>query len=103
MVRKNLWGGRFTAPPSEAMTALNDSFAFDKELLAEDVAGSIAWAKELVHAKALSGAEAKRIVAALRRIESLAPEGDHEDVHSFVEAELRKRVGSLAGKLHTGR
>ena len=30
-------------------------------------------------------------------------EADAEDVHSYVEGELAKRIGPLAGKLHTGR
>ena len=28
---------------------------------------------------------------------------DYEDVHSYVEAKLREKIGPLAGKLHTGR
>ena len=42
-----MWGGRFDGGPSELLRALNDSFAFDRELFAEDVEGSIAWARAL--------------------------------------------------------
>ena len=92
----SLWGGRFAAAPSALLRVLNDSFAFDRELFVEDVEGSIAWASF-----ALPPHESEPIVAALRTIPS--PEGDYEDVHSYVEAKLYEAVGPLAGKLHTGR
>ena len=43
----NLWGGRFGEGPSELLRAFNDSFAFDAELFAQDIEGSIAWAGAL--------------------------------------------------------
>jgi len=42
-----MWGGRFDAAPSQLLRALNDSFAFDRELLTDDVQGSVAWAQAL--------------------------------------------------------
>jgi argininosuccinate lyase len=96
-----MWGGRFAEGPSALLRALNDSFAFDRELFAEDVEASIAWATELGAAGVLSADEARALVDALRRV-TLA-ESDAEDVHSFVEDALRTDVGALAGKLHTGR
>ena len=103
-----LWGGRFSEPPAEALRKLNDSFGFDRALLPEDVAGSIAWAEALGRAKVLTPREKARLVKALRAIGAAGisgiPEGAaDEDVHSFVEGTLRRRLGSLAGKLHTGR
>jgi argininosuccinate lyase len=99
-----MWGGRFAEGPSSLLRALNDSFAFDVALLAEDVEGSIAWARALEAAGVLSAEEATAITTALAAI-TLDPNatGDHEDVHSYVEAKLREQVGALAGKLHTGR
>ncbi len=106
--RATLWGGRFSEPPAEALRKLNDSFGFDAVLLPEDVAGSVAWAEALGRAKALTPREVARLVKALRAIGAAGlpgvPEGtSYEDVHSYVEGTLRRRVGSLAGKLHTGR
>jgi argininosuccinate lyase len=95
-VTHSLWGGRFAAAPSALLRALNDSFAFDRELFVDDVEGSVAWARA-----ALPASEAETIVAALRAIAS--PVGDYEDVHSYVEAKLYEAIGPLAGKLHTGR
>ncbi|HEX7152662.1 MAG TPA: argininosuccinate lyase [Thermoanaerobaculia bacterium] len=97
-----MWGGRFADQPSELLRALNDSFAFDQALLAEDVEGSIAWAQALAKAGVLTAEEAERVLEGLRTIQN--PDGtNHEDVHSYVEAKLREQVGALAGKLHTGR
>lgn len=96
-----MWGGRFSEGPSALLRALNDSFAFDRELFAEDVEGSIAWAHELARAGVLSSEEESALVGALNGL--TLGESDAEDVHSYVEASLREVVGPLAGKLHTGR
>ena len=114
-----MWGGRFKEGPSALLRALNDSFAFDKELLAEDIAGSIAWAKALGDAGVLTAEEVSTLVDALVScgaagfsppndqllggLKPTAPQDDAEDVHSYVEAKLRESLGPLAGKLHTGR
>jgi argininosuccinate lyase len=98
-----MWGGRFAAPPSELLRALNDSFGFDRELFADDVEGSIAWARALARAGVLTAAEAETIAGGLLGIPVPAGTGDYEDVHSYVEAKLYDAIGLLAGKLHTGR
>ena len=102
--RRNLWGGGYREAASERLSRLNDSLAFDRALLAEDVRGSIAWAAALGRAGALSASEARRLVAGLRGVARRpAPRRGHEDVHSYVEAMLQRRLGPVAGKLHTGR
>jgi argininosuccinate lyase len=96
-----MWGGRFKDGPSVLLRALNDSFAFDRALFAEDVQGSIAWARAIADAGVLSTGERDAIVAALQKL--TLEESEAEDVHSYVEEALRAEVGALAGKLHTGR
>ena len=109
MTRKQLWGGRFTEPPAQALKAFNDSFPFDRALLAEDVRGSIGWAQALGGAGVLTPVEVKKLVVALEEVAAEAAkagvplDADDEDVHSFVEARLAAKLGPLAGKLHTGR
>ena len=109
-----LWGGRFEAEPSELLRRLNDSFAFDRELFAEDVEGSVAWARALGDAGVLTASEAETIVAGLlrvaagsqpadRRLRTGVHTDDYEDVHTYVESKLYEEIGDLAGKLHTGR
>ena len=103
--KATLWGGRFSEGPAETLKTLNDSFGFDRALLAEDVAGSIAWTGALGRAKVLSPRETARIVKGLRSV-GRAPvpaDASFEDVHSYVEGTLRRKLGPLAGKLHTGR
>jgi argininosuccinate lyase len=102
----SLWGGRFRAGPSPLLRRFNDSFAFDRELLGEDIEGSIAWAAALRRAGALHVRELSRMTKALKRIALVGPPRrtkGFEDVHSFVEAEVRRLAGPVAGKLHTGR
>jgi len=100
-----LWGGRFEGEPSDLLRAFNDSFAFDFQLFAEDIEGSIAWAGALERAGALTADEAKKIIDGLRSVGRLKPAAtpEFEDVHSYVEAKLYEAIGPIAGKLHTGR
>ena len=101
---KQMWGGRFESEASELLKQLNDSFSFDRELFAEDIAGSIGWAEALAAAGVLTQEEFHAIVNALKRVappnSGAAP---HEDIHSYVESKLHEAIGPLAGKLHTGR
>ena len=102
-MKKNLWGGRFEGEPSELLRVFNDSFAFDHQLFAEDVEGSIAWARALERAGVLTADEASKLAGALTQIPAPTTFTEHEDVHSYVEAKLYETIGALAGKLHTGR
>ena len=98
-----LWGGRFEAAPDALLRRFNDSFSFDAALFAEDVEGSMAWAKALAKAGVLTAEECDTILDGLRRVEPADGSGDYEDVHSYVESRLHELIGPLAGKLHTGR
>jgi argininosuccinate lyase len=104
---RGLWGGRFSAPPAALLRRLNDSFAFDRRLLPEEIEASRAWARALKRAGALSAAQERRILAALSRIPAgrgaSRPGEAPEDVHAYVEAELIRRVGTMASRLHAGR
>jgi len=108
--KKQLWGGRFTAPPDATFAEFNDSFRFDRRLFTADVTASIAHANGLRRAAVISNEEADVIVAALRSLLDEASENaDYfasekaEDVHSFIEAKLIAKIGDAGRKLHTGR
>ena len=101
-----LWGGGFTESLDGILERYCASFAYDRRLLAADVAANRAWIEGLREAGVLPAGEAERLDAALRRVgETAIPdEADFEDVHSYVEASVEGLAGAdLAGKLRTGR
>lgn len=106
-----LWGGRFEGGLAPEMVPLNLSLDVDHRLWREDVRGSRAWAGALGDAGVLSSEESATLVEGLDRVaEGLSTwtpaefqEGGDEDIHSLVERLLRREVGEVAGKLHTGR
>ena len=104
-----LWGGRFTKETDQLAADFNQSLGFDCRLFPQDVRGSKAHVKMLAKQGILTEKERDEILAGLteirRDVESgaLSVSGDYEDVHSFVEAELIRRIGESGKKLHTGR
>lgn len=104
-----LWGGRFTKAEDKLMEQFNSSLTEDMVLVDEDIQGSIAHAEMLVHCKILTGEDGEKIIRGLYSIwddirsGKLKIEGDHEDIHSFVEATLTARIGEAGKKLHTSR
>jgi len=105
----SLWGGRFSEPSDEELRLLNDSIRFDRALYAEDIAGSMAYARALADAGVISAGEAETIVEGLRRVlqefdsDRFALAAGDEDIHTAVERRLIEIVGDVGGKLHTGR
>jgi argininosuccinate lyase len=90
------------------MVPLNRSLGVDGRLWAEDVRGSIAWARALAAAAVLTSAERDALVEGLGQVAArIEREGlgaaTEEDIHSVVERMLGEAVGPVAGKLHTGR
>ncbi len=91
-----------------AMHPLNRCLGVDGRLWREDVRGSVAWARALADAGVLTAAERDTLVRGLEEVaarigsEGLA-DAPEEDIHSVVERMLGEAVGSVAGKLHTGR
>ena len=105
-----LWGGRFEGGLDPYFERFNRSLPFDRRMVDEDIVGSIAWGEALGDAGVLTSEEVVALVAALKKLrEELSNDQDRiaraadEDVHSFVEREIRIAVGALARKLHTGR
>lgn len=104
-----LWGGRFTRKLDPAAWALNASISFDRRLGAQDVRGSLAWAKALQKAGVLAAEECAQICDGLGIIAGELEQGGFrfedgdEDIHTAVERRLAELVGPVAGKLHTGR
>lgn len=105
----SLWGGRFSEPSDEDLRLLNDSIDFDHVLYADDIEGSIVYARALAEAGVITGTEADIVVRGLRQVMDEFDQdrfelvdGD-EDIHTAVERRLTELVGEAGGKLHTGR
>ena len=107
--QEKLWGGRFeqaTAPLVEEYTV---SETYDRQLYAQDIAGSKAHARMLARQGVLTGDEATILVDGLDKVAgeieagTFAWRADLEDVHMNVENRLTEIVGPVGQKLHTGR
>ncbi len=104
-----LWGGRFTGETDQLVEAFNESLSFDRRFYKQDITGSIAHARMLGRQGIIPEDDARKIVAGLEEIlkdiedGKLKIEGDAEDIHSFIEAELTQRIGEPGKRLHTGR
>ena len=103
-----MWGGRFSLGPSEALNALNRSLPVDHRLWPQDVTASKAWVHALGRVGVLTSAEETQLLDGFDRVAERLADGaavgaSDEDVHTLVERLLYAEVGAVAGKLHTGR
>lgn len=107
-VSPTLWGGRFAGGVNPALNAFQASLPFDARMWREDIDGSLAHAAMLGAVGIISAEEAQQICDGLQAIRAEWEPGgpvinELEDIHSAVEDALRKKLGPLAGKLHTAR
>jgi len=104
-----LWGGRFAEENDQRVADFTRSIELDRELAADDIAGSIAHVRALGRAGLLTDDEVAELVRGLEGLASevaagsLTWEPDLEDVHLNLESALADRIGPVAGKLQTGR
>ena len=104
-----LWGGRFTKETDKLVYNFNASISFDQKFFKQDVEGSIAHAVMLEKQGIISLEEKDAIVKGITEIREEVENGtleitdEYEDIHSFVEANLIKKIGDAGKKLHTGR
>ncbi|URW77070.1 argininosuccinate lyase [Sphingomonas donggukensis] len=104
-----MWGGRFAEGPSAVMRAINASIPFDKQMWAQDIAGSKAHVAMLAAQGIVSAEDAATITDGLEEVAAdYAANGVPEDlaledIHMLTEARLAERIGPVAGRLHTAR
>lgn len=104
-----LWKGRFKKELAKETNDFNSSIKFDKRMFEEDIKGSMAHAAMLGAADIIEKSESEKIVdgldGILKDIKSGALQIDEtaEDIHTFVEGELTKRLGDTGKRLHTAR
>ena len=103
-----LWEGRFNGTSSKVADDFNQSLSFDYRLYWHDILASIAHAKMLGETQIIPKDEADKICDALINMLADIEKGSlqidgAEDIHTFVESELVKRIGAVGKKLHTAR
>lgn len=104
-----LWGGRFTKETDQLVHNFNASISFDQKFYKQDIRGSIAHVTMLAKQDIISREDKEAIITGLESIlqdienGSLEITEEHEDIHSFVEANLIQRIGEPGKRLHTGR
>ncbi|WP_062552115.1 argininosuccinate lyase [Peptoniphilus phoceensis] len=103
-----LWGSHLEGL-EDFTHQFNKSIDFDKILFEEDIRGSLAHVEMLSKQEIISKEDCKIISNELKNIlqeiknKELEINLNEEDIHSFVENELTKRVGNVGKKLHTAR
>lgn len=104
-----LWKGRFQKELSKTTNDFNSSISFDSRMYKEDIEGSIAHATMLGKCGIIKEEDSQEIVSGLKQILSDIENGtikidmEAEDIHTFIEGELTKRLGDNGKRLHTSR
>ncbi len=104
-----LWTGRFSKEVSSITNDFNASIGTDKRMYREDIEGSIAHATMLGMTGIISADDAEKIIAGLKEILAEIENGTlqidmtSEDIHTFTEGELTRRIGDAGKRLHTAR
>ena len=104
-----LWKGRFKKELSKTTNDFNSSIRFDSRMYREDIEGSIAHATMLGRCGIIAQESAEEIVKGLKDILADIESGalpfdmEAEDIHTFIEGELTKRIGDDGKRLHTSR
>ncbi|KAL7507717.1 hypothetical protein ACHAXN_004864 [Cyclotella atomus] len=102
-------GGRFKGGTDPIMEKFNESIGFDKRMWAQDIRGSIAYAKATTKVGILTPEESSTIISGLEKVYAEWADGTFEikpgdeDIHTANERRLTEIIGPLGGKLHTGR
>ncbi|UYO34824.1 argininosuccinate lyase [Bacillus zhangzhouensis] len=106
---KKLWGGRFQKTPEKWVDEFGASIHFDKQLVKEDLTGSLAHASMLNKCGILDDEETAAIKDGLNTLMKKAEADElefsvnYEDIHLNLEKMLIDEIGPLGGKLHTAR
>lgn len=104
-----LWGGRFTKETNKLVEEFTASISFDQKLAKEDITGSLAHVQMLGECGIIPIEDADKIKSGLQMIKKMVDENqvdflvEDEDIHMNIEKLLIEKIGSVGGKLHTGR
>lgn len=91
------------------MEKFNESIHFDKRMWAQDIDGSVAYAKAIGKVGIITQKEVTDLVEGLAKVRKEWADGTFqlkpgdEDIHTANERRLTELIGPTGGKLHTGR
>ncbi len=106
---KKLWGGRFDGKNEDWIDAFGASISFDQALAKQDIIGSLAHVKMLMHTGIISEEDGQKISDGLQIVQEKLANNQleftiqNEDIHLNIESYLHEEIGPVAGKLHTAR
>ena len=106
---EKLWKGRFSKDIDKSAEQFNSSINTDCVLYRQDILGSIAHGDMLGKTNIIPKAKADSITKCLKEILNDIENGklkidmSFEDIHTFVEHELTKRINDAGKMLHTAR
>ncbi len=104
-----LWGGRFREDEDALMQRFNSGRCRTDWLVEPDIQGSLAHVAMQVKCGMLTQEEGNILSAGLKELLEEYQQGkliygpEYEDVHTFVELNLIRKVGEVGKKLHTAR
>ena len=90
-----LWGGRFDGKNEAWIDAFGASIPFDQLLAKQDIQGSLAHVKMLIHTGIIDEADGNKIIQGLLAIQEKLADGEltfsieNEDIHLNIETFLR--------------
>ena len=109
MSTTKLWGGRFAGKTHPLMEEFGRSLESDRRLVFCDLQVCRAHLQMLGECGAVTAEVSQRLMATIDQLVqdlnhgAVQVGGDHEDIHSWVEAELRQRAGEEASLIRLGR
>ena len=103
-----IWEGRVKGNTNILADNFTFSLATDLQLYEYDIIGNIAYSAALKKLGIISEEELKKIINGLIKVKDFIEKNEfngyeYEDIHSLIEYELKKEIGEIAGKIHTGR
>ncbi|MFC1667506.1 argininosuccinate lyase [Candidatus Omnitrophota bacterium] len=108
-MKNKLWGGRFKKKTDLLVEDFTKSIHFDYKIAKYDILGSMIHVGILKKSGYLTSGEAFELNEALDSIYGMfenpdfKPSEKYEDIHTYIQNELQKKVSDLALKLHTAR
>jgi len=104
-----IWSNKFHKNISQQAYQFNQSIEIDDRLFDADLKGSSVHAEMLGKQEIINPDEANTLKNELEKMREeyknnkLAIDYEEEDIHSFIESELTRRLGSIGKRIHTGR